>query len=649
MRLPASLLALALAIPLLLLPAAVRGASRVGSSLTCSSIPVLLAQMQAMHLDPPADQVLDERVTDMMLELLDPTRTSVLAGEVEALRQRTHQAVLDARAGDCRGIDALHAQRVALAQQLRDAVAQVLHAEGFQLDPAAAIVADPDKRPRPADRAAQLEAIRQMTHVQLAGYEARHEPMDAARGKLERRTERVVKSLLEMTPPERYALHLRLLAAAMDSHTAYLSADELEDFRINMELSLQGIGAVLSWDDGYTTVRELVAGGPAQRQGALQPKDRIVAVGQGEEDPVDVVGMDLTDVVAMIRGKKGTVVRLSVERSEGAVRSEVIAIERDAIELTEEAAALRFEQVGSGPKARKVAVLTLPSFYGGSGAEAASAEADVLRLLAEAKAGGAEGLVLDLGGNGGGLLSAAVAISGYFIGTGPIVGVASGKTIETEMDKDPGIAWTGPLVVYTNRGSASASEIVAGAMKDLGRAVVVGDSRTYGKGSVQQMAPLPAGLGALKVTMARFHRPSGESTQAVGVPADVVVPSLFDHREFGEEALDYALPPRTVGRLVGGRPNPDGANRWTPVDGATIEELSRRSAARVQADPAFAEIRKKLAEEPPAQQTVAALLAAPEEDDDVADADDGPSPALQEAVRVLADLIELQQARTARR
>ncbi len=354
-------------------------------------------------------------------------------------------------------------------------------------------------------------------------------------------------------------MYLTAITTSIDPHTTYMSPNSLTNFRILMRLNLEGIGAGLQVMDGYTTITKVIAGGAADKQTDLKEEDRIVSVGQDEDgEMVDVVDMKLTDVVKMIRGAKGTIVRLGVIPAAGG-ETKIYRIVRDRVDLTDSEARSVIMDVGTKPDGQpyRVGVINLPSFY--MDMEAArmnlpnyrSTTRDVRRILDGFRSKAVNGVVLDLRRNGGGSLNEAIDLTGLFIDTGPIVQVKgfTGR-VDTYRDLDAGVAWSGPLVVLTSKFSASASEILAGAVQDYRRGIVVGDKATHGKGTVQSLMEIgaemfridnPPNLGALKITMQQFYRPNGESTQKRGVLADVPLPSISTHMDVGEEDLDYAV------------------------------------------------------------------------------------------------------------
>jgi carboxyl-terminal processing protease len=345
---------------------------------------------------------------------------------------------------------------------------------------------------------------------------------------------------------------------SVDPHTDYFGARAAAEFDISMKLSLVGIGAVLQERDDYTTIRELVPGGPAQLSGKLTVGDRITGVGQGKDGPIkEVVGTRLDEIVQMIRGKKGSVVRLDILPADAGPDGShrLLSLTRDKISLDKQAARKTVLPIKDGEATRKIGVITLPVFYEDFEArqkgdpDYRSASRDVARLLGELKQDDVDGVVIDLRNNGGGSLSEAIELTGLFVGKGPVVQQrgADGK-VEVGGDDLPTPAWTGPVGVLINRGSASASEIFAAAIQDYGRGVIVGEP-SFGKGTVQTVVNLDKAahnskpkFGELKLTIAQFFRVNGGTTQLRGVTPDISLPGLSDLKSFGEASYDNALP-----------------------------------------------------------------------------------------------------------
>lgn len=373
------------------------------------------------------------------------------------------------------------------------------------------------------------------------------------RENLKRRYERQRDVIYQLKADEVFEWFMNSFAKDHGPHTSYMSHITAENFDISMSLQLFGIGAALQTKDDYTVINRIIKGGPAERGGAIKPEDKIVAVGQDGEDMVNVIGWRLMDVVQMIRGDKGTKVRLDIIAGDSTPGAppERIELIRDLIQLDDQAVKLSYVDVPENDQTKNYAVISIPSFYSnarqieGGGKLVATAH-DVNNLLKKVNKSDAEGLVIDLRGNGGGFLNEAISLTGLFIDQGPIVQIVSRPNRrDVKRDPIPGVAYDGPLVVLIDRYSASASEIFAGALQDYGRAVIVGE-RSFGKGTVQNPAPLRnnevARKSKVKFTNAQFFRVSGSSTQHRGVIPDVVLNSGIEDEEFGERAYDNALP-----------------------------------------------------------------------------------------------------------
>jgi carboxyl-terminal processing protease len=408
-------------------------------------------------------------------------------------------------------------------------------------------------------------------------------------------------------------------------------------------------------------VERIIPGGAADRLNALKPKDKIITVAQADGEAVNIIDMPLRDAVSLIRGKKGTEVKLTVLRQGKHTERFLVTIIRDKVNLEEQAAKLRFEEREADGKTLKIAILELPSFYGGASPSERQSTDDVARLLRQVNAEKVDGLVLDLSRNGGGLLDHAVTISGFFVRKGEIVGVEDGKGRRQILsDEDESILYSGPMVVHTSRVSASAAEILAGALKDYKRAVITGDDHTFGKGTVQTVSSLPPGRGALKITTAMFFRPGGKSTQNDGVRSDVMIPSLLSGDDFGEKTQRFALDNQETAPFLSSYANAiPVSGRWHPVSADLVTKLTERSKKRVASNEQFAEILRKL-EEADAnggiirlediikQQEESRADSDTEEQEDGADPSDRedvaakPTPQLEEATNILLDLILLQ-------
>jgi carboxyl-terminal processing protease len=449
------------------------------------------------------------------------------------------------------------------------------------------------KSPWPKDEAEADQLWRGRIANELLQEHLSEHPIEPAPQLVARRYDRLARTVHEQDKDEQMKLYLDALAQAYDPHSEYLSKADMKNFSINMGLSLVGIGAMLRSEDGYAKIESLVPGGPAQVDGRLKVGDRITAVAQGPAEFVDVREMRLDKVVEMIRGKKGTRVRLLAIPSDATdpSRRKNVELVRDEIKLKDqEARADIIIKKDENGEPVKLGWLTLPSFYADMDKHQKSTTRDVLALLKRLKKENIAGLVVDLRKNGGGSLEEALSLTGLFLKSGPIVQTKDyNGYIRISSDPDNGIAYTGPLVVLTSRQSASASEIFAAALQDYGRAVIVGDKNTFGKGTVQTILPIGrfASLlgshsdedGALKLTIQKFYRVAGGSTQLHGVASDIILPSLSDLPEFGEGALKNALPYDEVPKAK--------YTKWSDTHSLFIDQLRRRSEERFKNDPEF--------------------------------------------------------------
>lgn len=358
-----------------------------------------------------------------------------------------------------------------------------------------------------------------------------------------------IKQIESRDAEDVYQIYMNALTGIYDPHTSYLSPRLIDNFNISMSLSLEGIGAVLQSEDGYTKVVRVVPGGPADQHGVLAAEDQIVGVAQGKEGEMeDVIGWRLDDVVELIRGKKNTTVRLQIIPANAESQDQIreIAIVRDRVKLEEQAAKSRIFDLTRKDREFRIGVIDIPAFYLDFEAyrkrdpDFKSTTRDVEKLLAELKAADVDGIIIDLRNNGGGSLQEATTLTDLFINPGPVVQIRhTSQLISRQYRSRKAAKYDGPVMVLINRLSASASEIFAGALQDYGRALVVG-SQSYGKGTVQVMVPLAE--GQVKLTESKFYRVSGGSTQHKGVVPDITLPSFYDLEEIGESSQDHALP-----------------------------------------------------------------------------------------------------------
>ncbi len=532
------------------------------------------------------------------LQSLDPSKNLILESDAELVRKDLSNIFVTMKAGSCVGLEKVHTLIVSRAIESENMVRKILDKD-YKLDNTAEIITDFKKRTFPKSLEEKEALVRKHVHFQMANYLVSDMKPEEAKKNLIHRYELLVKRLKEKKMTDHLNTFVDSFSSSLDPHSSYFSPDALEDFRISMGLSLEGIGASLSSQDGYTVVEEIIPGGAADRAKILKNKDKIISVAQETGDFVNVIDMDLKEVVKLIRGKKGSKVRLNILRATGdkTERLEVTLV-RDKVSLEESAAKIRYETHKRGNKTYNFGIIDLPSFYGDSDRNKRSSYEDIKKLLVQATQKKVDGLILNLARNGGGLLDDAYKIGGLFIRTGPIVATRNTKgEVELLTDNDESLLYSGPLLILTSRVSASASEILAGALQDYGRALVVGADHTFGKGTVQAVIPLPRNLGAMKVTTGMFFLPGGASTQHQGVKGSITIPYSFNIDDIGEKSLDYSLPPQRIPSFLSRTSNyENGPLSWKPVDQALLKFLEENSKKRVAKDPKFAETLKELEE-----------------------------------------------------
>ncbi len=586
------------------------------------------------------DAAFSGEVFDEYLRFLDPTHIFFLQEDIDGFAKAKDELARKAAAGDVQfAFDVFNMRSIRLAEY-RDFARDFL-SKPIQYDPDETYHVDREEAPWPKNVAEQHEIWAKRIKNELIvarmsdkaaeeeAKEAEEEKEKEKKGetkddgaKEEKKDETPVSSVPLLTPEQRVRKrvdqlcttvagmdpidvlegYLTAFANVCDPHSTYMSPATGEDFDIHISLNLSGIGAVLSSEDGYTKVVEVVQNGPADKEGSLRENDRIIGVAQEGGETVDVMDMPLSKVVTLIRGKEGSRVTLTVlpARKGAQAAPEKITITRGNVPMNESRAQGRVvEAKAADGQTRKIGVIELPSFYIDFNAvrrgdeDYNSSGHDVLKILNEFSDQKIDGLIVDLRSNGGGSLTEAVDLSGFFIPEGPIVQVKDKASTSVLRDNDRGqIAYGGPMLVLVNRYSASATEIFSAALKDYHRAVVVGDPHTHGKGSVQVVTDLNNYMlyiaserfdaGQLKLTNAKFYRINGESTQIKGVEADIPLPGFSETEETGERALRHALPYDTI------RPARyavyDGKYAVTPE---LISDLRKKSEARIAEDPLF--------------------------------------------------------------
>lgn len=565
----------------------------------------ILEQSQFSH--HALDRELANKFLDSYLDALDGTRSVFLQTDLaEFAAYRATLAQTTRSTGDTAASRKIFKRYLERLGQRAAFVAETLKAPKFEFAGHENYSLDREKAARPADMAAAQGLWRTQLRAEYLQEKLAGTAPAEIGPKLTRRYAQQLDTMKALSEGEVLEVYLSSLAHVYDPHSDYLGHEQMESFSISMNLSLFGIGASLASEDGYCTIREVLRGGPAARSGALKPGDRIIAVAQDHKDPVDVVNMPLSRTVGLIRGPKGSIVTLTVigaSTSSDGAPARAVRLVRDKIQLEDQAAKARIIDLPRPDgSSMRIGVLDVPEFYADmserKGSENRSVTVDVARLLNKLKSEKVQGIVLDLRQNGGGSLKEAISLTGLFIKQGPVVQTkeATGD-VDVASDPDPSVLYDGPLVLLTSRFSASASEILAGALQDYGRAVIVGDSQTFGKGTVQSILPLARimdqnGLahaydpGALKITISKFYRPAGSSTQLRGVASDIVLPSTSDFSEVSESALKNPLPWSSV---PAARYEP--TNRVKPY----VNALREKSSQRVAADKDFGALKEDIA------------------------------------------------------
>lgn len=595
-----SLIALALSVPLALLARsdgnAIPATTTADQATTSKLVYGLLSDSRYAYRPRPLDATLSADIFKRYLESLDSGKVFFTAQDIARFapyKAEVASAIKTGKLDPAFDIFALYKQRV----HQRVAYARgLLKQDIFHFDGDDRWYYDREDAPWAASDAELDQLWKQSVRNDWLRLKLAGKKPDDIRKTLDKRYANLDKTMSELDGQDAFQSFLNAYTSSIDPHTDYFDPRSAERFNQAMSLSLEGIGAQLQKQDDIVVIREIIPGGPAAMSNKFTPGDRIVGVGQGASGPMDdVIGWRIDDVVEKIKGPKGTQVRLDIIPPDMGLDSKPVRVllTRAKIRLEEQAAKseiITLPAQGDEP-ARRIGVIKLPAFYQDfegrrtHSKNYASATRDVARLLQQFRAQGIDGVVMDLRNNGGGSLNEAVELTGLFIDKGPVVQVReSGGRVSVESDRDSGVAWDGPLAVLVNRGSASASEIFAGAIQDYGRGLVIGET-TFGKGTVQNLVDLdrwPGNeadrFGQVKLTIAQFFRPGGSSTQNKGVVPDIAFPVTVDASKFGESTYDNALP----WTRIAGVPHTQYGN-FAPL----LPKLEVRHAARVAKDKEF--------------------------------------------------------------
>ncbi|MCU1729833.1 carboxy terminal-processing peptidase [Pseudomonas sp. 7P_10.2_Bac1] len=544
---------------------------------------------------PPLDDARSAIIYDSYLKLLDPSRSYFLASDIAEFDKWKFQFDDFLKSGDLNpGFTIYKRYLDRVKERLDFALAQLdKGVDSFDFNTKETLQIDRKDAPWLKTEAELNDLWRKRLKDEVLRLKIAGKEPSKIQELLTKRYKNQLSRLDQTRSEDIFQAYINTFAMSYDPHTNYLSPDNAENFDINMSLSLEGIGAVLQSDNDQVKIVRLVPAGPADKTKQVAPADKIIGVAQGDKEMVDVIGWRLDEVVKLIRGPKGSVVRLEVIPASNAPNdqtSKIVSITREAVKLEEQAAKKSILNLKQDGKDYKLGVIEIPAFYLDFKAYRAgdpnykSTTRDVKKLLTELQNDKVDGVIIDLRNNGGGSLQEATELTSLFIDKGPTVLVrnADGK-VDVLEDENPGAFYKGPMALLVNRLSASASEIFAGAMQDYHRALIIG-GQTFGKGTVQTIQPL--NHGELKLTLAKFYRVSGQSTQHQGVLPDVAFPSIIDTKEIGESALPEAMPWDTIRPAI--KP---AADPFKPY----LSELKADHDARVAKDAEFIFIRDKLA------------------------------------------------------
>ena len=622
--------------------------SSKANEISCKDIAMIQTEFLQHHiLYNTLTNTLKARIINQFINEMDREKLYFLSSDVQKIKKNYKKFFKDIKANKCKElyrIYDIYSKRV----NERIQFAKKYLSSDFQLDKKITYVVDDDLKKHPISTAKANQKILQYIQYQVANIFLLEQDLKKAKSQfsfmlnnvnkqvkswkplLNSRERRICRkksqnSFKACKPSNWYSFYLDTYSKSLDSHSSFMDSSDMEEFYISMNLEFEGIGATLSSRFGYTVVEKLSPGGAAERSKQIKEKDKILAVGQSSKKLIDIFGENIEDVVSIIRGKKGTPVYLKILRkTEKDNKTFTVKLVRSQIELKEKAASISYHNLKKGKKLYKIGLIQVPSFYG-SNFFGKSVSRDVKKLLIEANQKKIDSLVLDLSYNRGGSLDEAVYLSGLFFSKGNVVKQSernkgniinpyslnfaqknhSSKILSKQgyknhifKDRDERIFYNKPLVILVNRLSASASEIVSGALQDYNRAVIVGGDHTFGKGSVQSVQPIGR-LGALRTTIGLYFIPSGRSTQKIGIKSDISLPNIFNINTIGEKNLEHVLPSKNTSSF---KSKPESIftksqkNNWKTVNKQMIEQLKIASVKRVQKNKKFQEIKKQLLE-----------------------------------------------------
>lgn len=553
--------------------------------LSCSAIQVRVRDFLKAHYQYRRfDEELSKRTYQRYFQMLDPGRNFFLAEDINAFAKYENSIPDTLAKTDCNFISDIYALYLKRMDESVQMIGDLLKTPmDFNIDEK--LETDRKKINWAKDDTERRERWRKLLKFTALNLRETEKDWNVVAQRINKRYSLIKKSAQERSSDEVHSYFLNAFATSLDPHSQFMAPQDQEEFRVAFSLQLVGIGASLTQQDGYTTVEAIIPGGAAARDGRLQKADKIIAVDAGDGNGfVDVIDMDLSKVVQLIRGQKGTQVKLQLLRKDpltNETKRELLELERDVVHIADSEARSDVMSVNG----KKIGVINLPSFYidyqgSKSGkTDYVSSSNHIDRELKKLNAQKVDGVILDLRRNGGGDLDECLRLTGFFIDKGSVVQVQNRDgSVESKDDPEDGVRYKGPLAILVSKQSASASEILAGAVQDYGRGLILGNSRTYGKATVQSVIDLPGSGGrdsdgAMKVTISKFFRPSGRSNQVQGVESDVQIPDVFEVSDVGEGENDFPLPHSTIQPAPEMKPIQD----LRPI----IPQLKQKSEARV--------------------------------------------------------------------
>jgi carboxyl-terminal processing protease len=568
--------------------------------LSCSTMQVRVRDFLKAHYSfRRFDEELSKRTFQRYFQILDPGKNFFLAGDIDSFAKIENKIPELLQKTDCNFVAEIYALYLKRMEESIKTIGDILTTPmEFTVDEK--LETDRKKIGWAKDEADRRERWRKLLKFTALNMRETEKDWNIISSRMNKRYALFKKTMQEKSSDEVNSLFLNAFATSLDPHSQFMAPQDQDEFRVAFSLQLVGIGASLTQQDGYTTVESLIPGGAAMRDGRLQKGDKIIAVDSGDGSGfVDVIDMDLSKVVQLIRGQKGTNVKLQLLRKDALTnetKRELIELERAVVHLADSEAHSDVMTI----QGKKIGVINLPSFYidyqgSKSGkADFLSSSNHIDRELKKLNSEKVDGIILDLRRNGGGDLDECLRLTGFFVDKGPVVQVQNRDgSVESKDDPEEGVRYKGPLAVLISKQSASASEILAGAVQDYGRGLILGNSRSYGKATVQSVIDLPGSAGresdgAFKVTISKFFRPSGRSNQVEGVPSDLQIPDVFEVSDVGEGENDFPLPHSTI--------NPAPGLKLLQDLSKIMPTLKQKSEARVKASeefkPIFAAIEK---------------------------------------------------------